>query len=110
RIETGGQNRSSGTWLLGAAGGGVPSAGSSDLPPNRLLKRSASDCAEEGTASAQPSPAATTVAIAILTKRSSAMRRPWYPRHLVVILFRRLIAGQWRRTQGTREQLARRRK
>jgi hypothetical protein len=72
---TGGQVRSpvsSGT----AAPGAFVAGGSSDLPPNRLLKRSVIDCADAGAAVRQASPPATAAAAITLAKRLSPMRRP----------------------------------
>src|ERR1041384_4125195 len=68
---------------FGAAPGA--GAGSSDLPPNRPLKRSVSDCADAGCARPQPSPATTVAASATLNNLMSPMRRPCHLRHLEVM-------------------------
>jgi hypothetical protein len=70
---TGGQVRSpvsSGTAGVFAAGS------SSDLPPNRPLKRSVIDCADAGITVTQASPPATAAAAITLAKRLLPMRRP----------------------------------
>src|ERR1700704_1967748 len=83
---TGGQVRS---FSPSGAGSGAASAGSSDFPPKRLLKRSPSDCDDAGEADMPqiiPDETAANTAIlqylfdraTVMTTRLSPMRRPWY--------------------------------
>src|ERR1700688_5047421 len=83
---TGGQVRS---FSPSGAGGGPPSAGSSDFPPKRLLKRSPSDCDDAGETSMLqliPSKTAAEIAVrrhlpdraAVMIPRLSPIRGPWH--------------------------------
>ena len=63
---TGGQVRSLGA--SSAAGGAASAGASSDLPPNRLLKRSVSDCDDAGEAS-MLQPIANEIAATIAIRR-----------------------------------------